>query len=171
MSPLFLCKGCPPPHFWYKFSPPLNHCLYISTLILLDVLLDFSLKAQRILDVFAKPLWKRANVLAPSMTSLSFVQLENGLETYQTVHNHCPLDYCTSERNITGVAFLDDQCNFNHSGILFGECHPGFSLILKLGSSKCEHCSNIYLLFTLPFALAGLSLVLLYSCNLSQEEL
>ena len=81
------------------------------------------------------------------------------------VHNHCPLDYCTSERNIT-VAFLDDQCNFNHSGILCGKCQPGLSLIL--GSSKCERCSNTYLLLILPLALAGLSLVfILYSCNLT----
>jgi hypothetical protein len=82
------------------------------------------------------------------------------------VHHHCPLDYCTAERDIKVTDSLDDQCMHNRSGILCGECQPGLSLIL--GSSMCEQCSNLHLFLTLLFVMAGLGLILLlYSCNLT----
>ena len=81
------------------------------------------------------------------------------------VHHHCPLDYCTSETDIK-VDALNEQCAFNHSGILCGECQPGLSW--ALGSSKCEYCSSTYLLLTLPFVLTGICLVLiLFVCDIT----
>ena len=63
----------------------------------------------------------------------------------------------------------DEQCAFNHSGILCGFCKPGFSL--ALGTSQCMKCSNIYLTLLTAFGVAGLALVfLLVICNLTVTE-
>ena len=84
------------------------------------------------------------------------------------LHPHCPFDYC---KPATGhISFplnnTDLQCENNRSGILCGECKSGLSL--ALGSSKCLHCTNIHLLLLLPFALAGIALVLLlFMCKLT----
>ena len=75
------------------------------------------------------------------------------------LHPHCPFDYCDSAHiNIT-LNDTDKQCENNRSGLLCGECKSGFSL--ALGTSKCLQCSNIYILLLIPFALAGIGLVLL----------
>ena len=76
---------------------------------------------------------------------------------------YCPLNYCKDEsiqvtlqdNSTTGP---DSQCNYRHSGVLCGGCQPGLSL--ALGSEQCLHCSNAYISLVLPFALAGLVLVL-----------
>ena len=53
----------------------------------------------------------------------------------------------------------DEQCSFNRSGLLCGKCKEGLSLVL--GSSQCKECSNNYLALLIPFALAGVLLVVL----------
>ncbi len=59
-----------------------------------------------------------------------------------------------------------EQCDFNRSDVLCGACRPGLSL--ALGTSQCKECSNINLLLLIPFALAGVVLVvLLLKCNLT----
>ena len=74
------------------------------------------------------------------------------------LHPQCPFDYCTEvEHNIT----VDDnhtQCNYNRIGKLCGGCSGTTSLML--GSSRCKHCSSKYLALIIPFALAGIALVL-----------
>ena len=72
---------------------------------------------------------------------------------------YCPLDYCTREGKHINLNNPDEQCNFNHSGLLCGKCKEGLSLVL--GSSQCKQCSNNYLLLLIPFALAGVLLVIL----------
>ena len=71
----------------------------------------------------------------------------------------CPFDYCTNTAiNVT----LDDpnvQCDNNRSGILCGRCKENFSL--TLGSLHCLPCSNAYLALIIPFALAGIALVVI----------
>ena len=70
----------------------------------------------------------------------------------------CPLDYC---KNSTINVTLDNpniQCDNNHSGILCGACKENFSL--TLGSLNCLPCSNAYLAQIIPFALAGVALVI-----------
>ena len=63
----------------------------------------------------------------------------------------------------------DEQCAFQHSGILCGSCKPGLSLVL--GTSQCIKCSNTYLALLIPFGAAGLALVLLLvMCNLTVTE-
>ena len=83
-----------------------------------------------------------------------------------TVHSNCPFHYCKSENNEFSLDSQDDQCAFNHSGVLCGACQQGLSL--ALGTSQCLKCSNVYLLLLIPFALAGVALVfLLLKCNLT----
>ena len=75
------------------------------------------------------------------------------------LHPHCPFDYCASGHVKFTLNDTDKQCDNNRSGLLCGECKSGYSL--ALGSSKCLLCSNIYILLIIPFALAGIALVLL----------
>ena len=74
-------------------------------------------------------------------------------------HHYCPLNYCTKEGKHINLNNPDEQCSFNHSGLLCGKCKEGLSLVL--GSSQCKKCSNNYLSLLVPFALAGVLLVIL----------
>ena len=72
----------------------------------------------------------------------------------------CPFDYCVEKPvniSLNSSQERDRQCAFNRSGVLCGECQQGLSLVLA--TSKCKECSNVYLLLTIPFALAGIALV------------
>ncbi len=75
----------------------------------------------------------------------------------------CPFDYCIDENpieiNLSSPYKIDQQCTFNRSGKLCSQCKEGLGLVLA--TSKCQECSNIYLLLILSFALAGIVLVML----------
>ena len=75
------------------------------------------------------------------------------------VVSNCTFDYCVEKPVIISLSNPDDQCAFNRSGVLCGECKPGLSLVLA--TSNCQECSNLYLLLVIPFALAGILLVAL----------
>ena len=81
----------------------------------------------------------------------------NSFFAYLT-HEHCPFDYCKTDSQEFYPEDPDAQCNHNRSGVLCGECMDGYSL--TLGRMECKECTNIYLLLLLPFALAGILLVL-----------
>ena len=80
----------------------------------------------------------------------------NGIVLHQ---GGCPFDYCMNTAvNVT----LDNpniQCDHNRSGILCGACKENFSL--ALGSLHCLPCSDAYLALIIPFALAGIALVVI----------
>ena len=77
-----------------------------------------------------------------------------------------PLDYLTPGDKVVNLSETDEQCDFNRGGVLCGACRTNFSVVL--GSSNCKECSNVYLLLIIPFALAGVALVvLLLKCNLT----
>ena len=77
-----------------------------------------------------------------------------GLALYKT----CPADYCKHQAvNIT-LDNPDIQCDFNRSGVLCGACAANYSLVF--GSSQCQQCSNVYLALLVPFAAAGVVLVI-----------
>ena len=82
------------------------------------------------------------------------------------VHNSCPFDYCIAEEKSINLSEPDEQCQLNRSGVLCGACQTNLSMVL--GTSNCKKCSNVYLLLIIPFALAGVALVvLLLKCNLT----
>ena len=70
---------------------------------------------------------------------------------------YCPFNYCKNGGIKLHLSHSHDQCNFNHSGVVCGECIHDLSLVL--GSDQCLNCSNTYLLLLLPFAVAGVVLV------------
>ena len=92
----------------------------------------------------------------------------------------CSLDYCknaigkpyeveiTSEEN--KFLNVDNQCAFNRTGKLCGECHKGYSV--TLGSSQCvKDCTNTSLLLIPLFAVMGILLVvLLMTLNMTVTE-
>ena len=82
------------------------------------------------------------------------------------LHDNCPCDYCKPTSFWLQLVHPDEQCAYNHSGLLCGKCKSNLSL--AIGTSQCLVCTNIYLTLLLPFALAGLMLVLfLIVCNLT----
>ena len=90
----------------------------------------------------------------------------NGSYEGLILHPHCPFDYCLIETIEIELSNPDAQCDPGHTGVLCGACQH--SLSLALGSSQCLHCSNSFLALLIPFALAGIALVILIvACNLT----
>ena len=83
---------------------------------------------------------------------------DNGTITDVVNSENCPLNYCKDEAVSFQLNASSAQCNYNHSGLVCGGCQPGLSL--ALGSAQCLKCSNKYLALLIPFALAGVVLVL-----------
>ena len=82
------------------------------------------------------------------------------------MHDNCPLDYCKPTPLWLQLDHPDEQCAYGHSGLICGSCKSNLSL--ALGTSQCLECTNTHLVLLLPFALAGLMLVLfLILCNLT----
>ena len=85
------------------------------------------------------------------------------------VHQHCPFDYCRNEEMNIKLNYYDEQCAFNHSGILCGACETGLSL--AMATSRCLECSNAFLALIVVFLFAGMLLVfLLFALNLTISE-
>ena len=85
---------------------------------------------------------------------------ENSTNGTGYIIHDCPFDYCVEKPvniSLNSSEERDRQCAFNRSGVLCGECQQGLSLVL--GTSRCRKCLNIYLLLLIPFALAGIVLV------------
>ena len=93
-----------------------------------------------------------------------------GVTNYHTVqgeypgiiaHPHCPFDYCRTDNDslLIRLEDPDEQCAFNRTGVLCGECKTDLSRVI--GSSKCRKCTNITTLLTFPlFLIIGLLLVI-----------
>ena len=75
-----------------------------------------------------------------------------------SVNQECPFDFCNRSNTNFTLTKPNDQCSFNRIGRLCGGCEEHFSVVL--GSNKCKECSsNVYILLIIPFALAGITLV------------
>ena len=68
----------------------------------------------------------------------------------------CPPNFCGSD--LYQVDLKDALCKYNRTGIMCGQCSEGLSLVF--GSDECQHCSNIWILSLIVYAMAGLILVL-----------
>ena len=88
-----------------------------------------------------------------------WIRLANTTNGTGYVVSNCTFDYCVEKPVNISLSNPDEQCAYNRSGILCGECEPGLSLVLA--TSNCKECSNLYLLLLIPFALAGILLVAL----------
>ena len=90
--------------------------------------------------------------------------MSGGIEI--TVHKHCPFDYCIQRDNDIHLENPDEQCQFNRSAVLCGQCKRGYSLVL--GSNRCRKCQNTYLSLLVAFGVAGMVLVaFLILCDLT----
>ena len=97
------------------------------------------------------------NFVRSGLVWMGMIHDNNGTNGTVAISQYCPLNYC-SKKNINVILTEPDiQCNYNHSGILCGECQTGLSL--ALGSEHCLPCSNKYLSLLIPFTLAGPVLV------------
>ena len=74
---------------------------------------------------------------------------------------NCPFNYCKTMDLSLSLENPDIQCDLNRSRLLCGACTNHYSLML--GSSKCTACSNAYLSLLIPFAVAGIALVVFLS--------
>ena len=79
--------------------------------------------------------------------------------TYQglVLCKSCPAEYCKKGAVNVNLDNPDMQCDLNRTGLLCGACAANHSLML--GSSQCQICPNTYLALLLPFAAAGVALV------------
>ena len=109
------------------------------------------------------PTLKRAGILCDINTKFIHkpqnywigVAFSNNGTNDAVVHRHCPYDFCKSGSMDLNLEYPDDQCQYNRSGTLCGNCKNSFSL--ALGTSRCLQCSNIYLLLIGPFALTEIA--------------
>ncbi len=83
--------------------------------------------------------------------------------TYQglILSGTCPIGYCKTKSVNISILEPDIQCDQDRSGMLCGACAVNSSLVF--GNSKCQVCSNTYIILLLPFAAAGIVLVIFIS--------
>ena len=92
-------------------------------------------------------------------------QVSDYVYTYMA-SSSCPFDFCQQYSSWLLVNDSDVQCQYNRVGIACGHCPANLSAIF--GTSKCQQCSNTYLLIIIPLAIAGVLLVLLmFTLNLT----
>ena len=103
-------------------------------------------------------------ILRPA-NSWIFAETANISRSYD-VSPQCPFDYCLPHPSHLNLSDPDSQCQFKRTGVLCGECKQGRSTVL--GSSRCKHCSNVYVFTIIPIAIAGIVLVImLFTFNLT----
>ena len=106
-------------------------------------------------------------ILRPAGSWLSAVTINDSHKYH--ISPHCPLHYCVPQSSQLNFSTPNSQCMFNRTGLLCGQCQQGLSTMF--GSSHCHHCFNIYLLFIIPIAIAGVALViLLFILNLTVTD-
>ena len=86
---------------------------------------------------------------------------ENGTFIGLILCETCPAEYCKTDTIAISLNNPDIQCALSRSGMLCGACVTNHSLML--GSSRCHVCPNTYLALLLPFAAAGIALVVFLS--------
>ena len=82
-------------------------------------------------------------------------------ETFEgfILHPGCPFDYCIDYPVSVNLDNIDIQCNHNHTGHLCGSCKDNYSIAFD--TLHCLPCSDDYLALIIPFALAGIVLVII----------
>ena len=98
---------------------------------------------------------------SPKWINATLVHVPPDQESGVIIHNHCPFDYCYTTKGVQplDLAYPDQQCAFNCSGILCGACQRGLSHVL--GTSKCMRCTKPWTALTITLiAVAGITLVI-----------
>ena len=126
--------------------------------------LDFKRKCECI------SFFKKFDIGCDSKSGIIRIKENQWIGYYNSSHlataNNYRLDYLSPGNRDIHLRAPDEQCYYNRKGILCGTCQANLSMVL--GTSNCKKCSNSYLLLIVPFALAGVALViLLLKCNLT----
>ncbi|XP_064389191.1 uncharacterized protein LOC135337227 [Halichondria panicea] len=103
--------------------------------------------------------FEQNGTIALERNNNTWIEVINTTNRTEYVVSNCALDYCVEIPINISLSNRDEQCDYNRSGVLCGECEPGLSLVLA--TSNCQECSNLYLLLLIPFVLAGILLVAL----------
>ena len=142
--------------FYVKFLPcPLGFTLGITGACICDPLLELVFPSRQVLCNI-----NDQTVLRPA--SIWIAVIANGCYAF----SYCHINYCLSYPFYMNMSNPDSQCQFKRTGLLCGHCQFGFSVVF--GSPRCRHCSNVYLLITIPIAITGIALVvLLFMLNLT----
>ena len=89
--------------------------------------------------------------------------------TLPALASTCPLDYCNNNISKLSLARPGDLCNGGRTDIICGHCHGNLSVIF--GSSKCQVCSDMWLITLVMFAVLGVLLVAaLFFLNLTVTQ-
>ena len=92
-----------------------------------------------------------------------WVGLSNSTNGSGFVFHDCPFDYCVKKPvniSLSSPNNDDKQCAYDRTGSFCGMCKD-HHLSLVFGSSRCQECSSYYIFLLIPFALAGIALVVL----------
>ncbi len=98
-------------------------------------------------------------VITVERNNNTWIEVINTTNGTGYVVSSCTVDYCVQKPVNISLSNRNKQCAYNRSGILCGKCEPELSFVLA--TSRCERCSDIYILLLIPFALAGILLVAL----------
>ena len=147
-----------------------NPLLVMENLLECENLVGFSLdNEQRVCD--CEPKLKEREMICDIDSRVITRQPPYWLSNYSNhllLHDNCPYDYCKpgQVQIVMTEPNISEQCTFDRYGTLCGSCREGFSHVF--GSSRCHECSNKYLSLLVPFALAGIVLVVfLFALNLT----
>ena len=89
--------------------------------------------------------------------------------TLPALASTCPLDYCNSTIDKLSLGRPGDLCNGGRTGIYCGHCHGNQSVIF--GPSKCQMCTDMWLITLVMFAVLGVLLVAaLFFLNLTVTQ-
>ena len=89
--------------------------------------------------------------------------------TLPALASTCPMDYSNTAINRLSQGRSGDLCNRGRTGILCGHCHSNHSVIF--GSSKCQVCTDMWLITLVMFAVLGVLLVAaLFFLNLTVTQ-
>ena len=104
----------------------------------------------------------QAAIKRPANTWVSYTQSS----TSKYLISDCPMDYCLPFSSNVNLHNPDTQCQFNRTNILCSQCQHHLSMVF--GSSRCMKCTNVHILITILFIMAGIILVaLIYLLNLT----
>ena len=92
----------------------------------------------------------------------------DGKEPVPALASTCPLNYCKITSSVSLIR-PEDLCNGGRTGTLCGRCSDGQSVVF--GSSRCQVCTNQWLITILMCAVLGASLVaVLFILNITVTQ-
>ena len=156
-----------------SFKLLLSNNPYNSSLSLLPCEPGFTLSSTGVIRCNCSLFFKSLGVVCDTSDGTVTRNKTNWIGVYNNtlpaLASICPLDYCSSVINKLSLGRPGDLCNGGHTGILCGHCHGNHSVIF--GSSKCQVCTDMWLITLVMFAVLGVLLVAaLFFLNLTVTQ-